>query len=153
MNKKTIALIQGDPGGIGQLGQSPRARYSGQTGRMPLSLDHALDWATDHKHGVLVTLRRDGRPQTSDIVYAVIDGAIVVSLTATVRWCTTTVGNSSSRSAYPIGFGQGWCRCRGAGGRRATEMMAPLSTISPMTATPIGAAAPLISTHASKWHR
>lgn len=50
---------------------------------MPLSLDHALDWATGHKHGVLVTLRRDGRPQTSDIVYAVIDGAIVVSLTAT----------------------------------------------------------------------
>ena len=50
---------------------------------MALSIDHALDWATGHKHGVLVTLRRDGRAQTSDIVYAVIDGAITVSLTAT----------------------------------------------------------------------
>lgn len=50
---------------------------------MALSLDHALDWASGRKHGVLVTLRRDGRAQTSDIVYAVIDGAITVSLTAT----------------------------------------------------------------------
>lgn len=50
---------------------------------MPLAIPDALDWAATHKHAVLVTLRKDGRPQSSDIVYAVIDGAIVVSLTAT----------------------------------------------------------------------
>ena len=37
-------------------------------GRM--DLDRALDFAARHRQGVLLTLRRDGRPQSSNIVYA-----------------------------------------------------------------------------------
>lgn len=36
-----------------------------------MDLTDALDWLERRHHGVLVTLRRDGRAQTSDIVYAV----------------------------------------------------------------------------------
>lgn len=50
---------------------------------MALSLDTARTWAAGHKTGVLITLRKDGRPQSSDIVYAVVDDAFCISLTAT----------------------------------------------------------------------
>lgn len=50
---------------------------------MALSLDTARTWAAGHKTGVLITLRKDGRSQSSDIVYSVIDDAFCVSLTAT----------------------------------------------------------------------
>ena len=50
---------------------------------MALDIDHALDWAGGRRTGVLITLRKDGRPQSSDVAYAVVDGAITVSLTAT----------------------------------------------------------------------
>jgi PPOX class probable F420-dependent enzyme len=36
---------------------------------MALTLDQASAFADQHSHGVLVTLRRDGRPQLSNIVY------------------------------------------------------------------------------------
>jgi PPOX class probable F420-dependent enzyme len=36
---------------------------------MALTLDQASAFADQHTHGVLVTLRRDGRPQLSNIVY------------------------------------------------------------------------------------
>ena len=47
-----------------------------------MEISRTLDWAAGRKHGVLITNRRDGRSQSSDVVYAVIDGAIHVSLTA-----------------------------------------------------------------------
>ena len=47
-----------------------------------MDLSPTLDWAATRKHGVLITLRRDGRAQSSDVVYAVIDGEIHISLTA-----------------------------------------------------------------------
>lgn len=50
---------------------------------MALEMEHALSWAGDRKIAVLITLRGDGRAQSSDIVYAVVDGALCVSLTAT----------------------------------------------------------------------
>ena len=46
-----------------------------------MDISPTLDWAGERTHGVLITLRRDGRAQSSDVVYAVIDGAICVSLT------------------------------------------------------------------------
>lgn len=46
-----------------------------------MDLPTALEWAASRKHGVLITLRADGRPQSSDVVYAVQDGAFVVSVT------------------------------------------------------------------------
>ncbi len=38
-----------------------------------MDLDTALAFAAEHRHGVLVTLKRDGRPQSSNITYAVRD--------------------------------------------------------------------------------
>jgi len=48
-----------------------------------MELSGALQWAARRRNGVLITIRADGRPQSSDIVYSV-DGHIVrVSVTAT----------------------------------------------------------------------
>jgi PPOX class probable F420-dependent enzyme len=46
-----------------------------------MDLTVALDWAAQHKHGVLITIRADGRPQSSDIVYVVDGDAFLISLT------------------------------------------------------------------------
>lgn len=50
---------------------------------MAITVEQAIEWAAARKHAVLITLRKDGRAQSSDVSYAVIDGALVVSLTAT----------------------------------------------------------------------
>ena len=46
-----------------------------------MELTPALDWAADRKHAVLITIRSDGRPQSSDIVYTVDDGVVTISVT------------------------------------------------------------------------
>jgi len=46
-----------------------------------MDLSTGLDWAAQHKNGVLITIRADGRPQSSDIVYAYDDGAFLISIT------------------------------------------------------------------------
>lgn len=46
-----------------------------------MNLDQALTWAAERKHAVLITLRRDGRPQSSDIAYVVDDDSLLVSIT------------------------------------------------------------------------
>jgi PPOX class probable F420-dependent enzyme len=43
--------------------------------------DEALALVASHRLGVLVTLRGNGRPQTSNVVYAVRDRQILISLT------------------------------------------------------------------------
>ena len=49
-----------------------------------MELSTALDFARTNKHGVLATLKRDGKPQLSNILYSVTDdGAFQVSITAT----------------------------------------------------------------------
>ena len=49
-----------------------------------MELDTAMAFVRDHSKGVLTTIRRDGRPQLSNIMYKVgDDGLIRVSLTAT----------------------------------------------------------------------
>jgi PPOX class probable F420-dependent enzyme len=49
---------------------------------MGLDVDQALDFAAQHRRGVLATLRREGRPQLSNIRYLVDDdGAIRISVT------------------------------------------------------------------------
>ena len=48
-----------------------------------MDLASALEWAAARKNGVLITIRCDGRPQSSDIVYAVVGGTCVISLTDT----------------------------------------------------------------------
>jgi PPOX class probable F420-dependent enzyme len=47
-----------------------------------MDLDAALAYATERSKGVLVTLKRDGRPQLSNIMYGVTDGVLRVSITA-----------------------------------------------------------------------
>lgn len=47
-----------------------------------MDVDTALSWACERRTGVLITLRRDGRAQSSDIVYAVANGEILISVTA-----------------------------------------------------------------------
>ncbi|MBK5332930.1 MAG: PPOX class F420-dependent oxidoreductase [Ilumatobacteraceae bacterium] len=48
-----------------------------------MDISEALDFAADRQNGVLVTQRRDGRPQLSNITYGVADGVIKISITAT----------------------------------------------------------------------
>lgn len=48
-----------------------------------MELSDALDFARQHRNGVLVTEKRDGRPQLSNIIYAVdADGLVRISITA-----------------------------------------------------------------------
>lgn len=47
-----------------------------------MELSAALTWAASRKHAVLITLRSDGRAQSSDISYALIDGTFAISVTA-----------------------------------------------------------------------
>ena len=46
-----------------------------------MELADAVVWAAERSLGVLITIRSDGRPQSSDIVYFVDDGAFVISVT------------------------------------------------------------------------
>src|SRR3954452_24934752 len=47
-----------------------------------MEIAEALEFMGARHNGVLVTQRRDGRPQLSNISYAVIDGVIKISITA-----------------------------------------------------------------------
>jgi PPOX class probable F420-dependent enzyme len=46
-----------------------------------MDLPKALEWATSRSHAVLITIRADGRPQSSDVVYACSAGHFTVSVT------------------------------------------------------------------------
>ena len=47
-----------------------------------MELEAAMKFARDHRQGVLITLRADGRPQSSNIIYTVADdGSLKVSIT------------------------------------------------------------------------
>ena len=49
-----------------------------------MELHEAMDWAGNRKNGVLITLRKDGRPQSSDILYGIDpEGRFLISLTDT----------------------------------------------------------------------
>ncbi len=47
-----------------------------------MEIDAALEWVAQRRTAVLITIRSDGRPQSSDVAYLVEDGNVVVSLTA-----------------------------------------------------------------------
>ncbi|NIR37448.1 MAG: TIGR03618 family F420-dependent PPOX class oxidoreductase, partial [Actinobacteria bacterium] len=47
-----------------------------------MELEDALAWAAERRTGVLITNRRDGRAQSSDIVYAVDGDRVRISVTA-----------------------------------------------------------------------
>ncbi len=45
-----------------------------------MDLTSALEWAAGRRLAALVTLRSDGRPQTSDVVYAFDEGRFLISV-------------------------------------------------------------------------
>lgn len=47
-----------------------------------MELAPALAWASERSDAVLITLRRDGRPQSSDISYSFDEGVFAISVTA-----------------------------------------------------------------------
>jgi PPOX class probable F420-dependent enzyme len=47
-----------------------------------MELNEALDFLSSRQHGVMVTLKRDGRPQLSNVSYAIDSGVVRVSITA-----------------------------------------------------------------------
>ncbi len=47
-----------------------------------MELSTAFAWAANYKNAVLITIRRDGRPQSSDISYTVDGDAFSISVTA-----------------------------------------------------------------------
>jgi PPOX class probable F420-dependent enzyme len=47
-----------------------------------MELQQAFDFIRAQRQGVLTTIRRDGRPQISNIVYAFDDGTVRISVTA-----------------------------------------------------------------------
>ncbi len=46
-----------------------------------MELDTALRWAAARRNAVLITIRRDGRAQSSDVAYVVEDGSLLISVT------------------------------------------------------------------------
>lgn len=46
-----------------------------------MELSTAMEWATKRRSAVLITIRSDGRPQSSDISYVVQSGSFVISVT------------------------------------------------------------------------
>ena len=46
-----------------------------------MDMTTALNWAQSRSDGILITIRKDGRPQSSDIVYSLRDGVFEISLT------------------------------------------------------------------------
>jgi PPOX class probable F420-dependent enzyme len=47
-----------------------------------VDIDSALAFATANRQSILVTLKQDGRPQTSNVMHVVRDGVIEISVTA-----------------------------------------------------------------------
>ena len=47
-----------------------------------MELDHALEWVAQRNHGILITIRRDGRPQSSDISFTLKEGKFCISATS-----------------------------------------------------------------------
>ena len=47
-----------------------------------VDLETAIAWASTRHLATLITIRRDGRPQSSDVVYAIDNGDFVISITA-----------------------------------------------------------------------
>ncbi len=46
-----------------------------------MNITEAAEWARTRKNAVLITIRADGRPQSSDVVYAVDGETFLISLT------------------------------------------------------------------------
>ena len=51
--------------------------------RRRMDLENAMQFVREHRNGVLTTIRRDGRPQLSNVLYSVTEtGVVRISITA-----------------------------------------------------------------------
>ena len=71
-----------------------------------MDLDRAMEIVSAHKLGVLVTIKRDGRPQLSNINYGVTGGVIRISITDG-RAKTANLRRDPRASLY-VGQPDGW---------------------------------------------
>lgn len=71
-----------------------------------MDLARALEVATDQRLGTLVTLKRDGRPQLSNIMYGIRDGIVRISV-ADTRAKTRNLRRDPRASLY-VGRPDGW---------------------------------------------
>lgn len=68
-----------------------------------MELSPAIEFARSHRQGVLTTIRKDGRPQLSNIIYAV-DGAGVIRISVTItRAKTKNLQRDPRASLYVCG--------------------------------------------------
>src|SRR3954467_15010333 len=68
-----------------------------------MDLSQAMTFVRDNRNGVLTTIRRDGRPQLSNIIYAVDDaGTIRISVTAS-RAKTKNLQRDPRAALYVVG--------------------------------------------------
>jgi PPOX class probable F420-dependent enzyme len=72
-----------------------------------MDLDRALELARDQRLGVLTTLKRDGRPQLSNITYAVGDDGVVRISVTDGRAKTKNLRRDPRASLY-VGRNDGW---------------------------------------------
>ena len=47
-----------------------------------MELTDALSFLAERRQGILITQRANGRPQSSNVAYAVVDGVVLISITA-----------------------------------------------------------------------
>lgn len=71
-----------------------------------MELTRALQLASERKLGTLVTLKRDGRPQLSNIMYGIRDGVVRISV-ADARAKTRNLRRDPRASLY-VGRPDGW---------------------------------------------
>lgn len=71
-----------------------------------MDLSHALEHVSDQKVGALVTLKQDGRPQLSNVMYRIHGGVLRISVTAD-RAKTANVRRDPRASLY-VSRPDGW---------------------------------------------
>lgn len=82
----------------------------------------ALTLVEAHQLGVLITLRRDGRPQSSNVVYAVIGRQIQISVTADRAKTRNLSRDPRAALHVSTGDGSAWAAVEGLAG------LSPVST-------------------------
>ena len=76
------SLNETEAGRISDTGSSnPATTADTDQRRATMDIDEAISFASTRKHATLITIRSDGRPQSSDIVYAVDDNEFIISIT------------------------------------------------------------------------
>ena len=87
-----------------------------------MNVDEALALVARHRLGVLVTLRRNGQPQTSNVVYAVRGGQVLVSLTEDRAKTRNLRRDPRATLHVSTGDGAAWAAVE------ATAELSPVST-------------------------